>query len=199
LFAGHPGNSLVTSFEFPEEIRTYCEQYLMYFVQFLRDVGVEVTSEIKHMSEKVLFSVTPTNKDDALDKIRAALEVYLKLPFSPVTDEMTNEIAVQRLESSVHRLKSDLKLAAAELQAKNMTIEAQQLMINVQKGLLNGELSIPEKDVTPKLRADDREELFGGVAALTVYKKGGAELNLAKIFRHFKDLFRKEEEQKPFD
>ena len=74
-----------------------------------------------------------------------------------------------------------------------MTIEAQQLIINVQKGLLSGEIGPPVKNVTLKSKEEDREELFGGIAALTVYKKGGAEISLAKIYRHFKHLFKKKE------
>ena len=152
-------NSIVKSFNFPADVAVSCEQYLQYFVQFLRDLGVEATSELKHEAGKVLFTITPTNEREALDKIRAALDVYLELPFRPVSDDESNEIAVQRLESTVLRLKSDLKLAAAELQAKNQTIEAQQLIITVQKGLLGGEITRGEvKDITPK-RDEDREEL----------------------------------------
>jgi len=33
------GKSLATYFSFPEEIKAACEQYLLYFGEFLRDVG----------------------------------------------------------------------------------------------------------------------------------------------------------------
>jgi hypothetical protein len=80
-------------------------------------------------------------------------------------------------------------LAAAELQAKNMAIEAQQLIINLQKGLLDGKLVSPK----PQAKDLDREEFFGGIAALSVYKKGGAEISLARIYRYLKELFKEEE------
>lgn len=193
LLASPTQNSIIRRFNFHEDVAISCEQYLQYFIQFLRDLGVEATSELKHEAGKVLFTVTPTNAREALDKIRSALDVYLELPFSPVSDDMSNEIAVQRLESSVLRLKSDLKLAAAELQAKNQTIEAQQLIINVQKGLLSSEVTLGFiKNVMPK-ESEDREELFGGIAALTVYKKGGAEISLAKLYRHLKEWISKKE------
>jgi hypothetical protein len=178
----------------PGEVRVACEQYLVYFVQFLRDLGVDATSELKYKAGQVLFTVTPANEEDALDKIRAALDVYLHLPASPVSNDMGNEVAIQRLESQVLRFQSDLKLAAAELQAKNATIEAQQLTISVQKALLNGEILLDSmKDVTPKPKEDDKEELLGGTVALTKTNWKGVELNLPEIFRRLRRLFKEDE------
>lgn len=182
-------NSIEKTFSFPEEVGVACEQYLVYFVQFLRDLGVNATSELKHKAGQVLFTVTPANEEEALDNIRTALDVYLHLPASPVGNDMSNEIAIQRLESQVLRFQSDLRLASAELQAKSATIEAQQLTINVQKALLNGEILLDSmKDVTPK-KDDDREEFLGGTVALTVFKDKGVEVNYAKMFRKLRDLF----------
>jgi hypothetical protein len=173
---------VITLDNFPKEVRTPCEQYLLYFIQFLQDLGVDATSEIKHESGKVLFTVTPSNENEALDKIRTALNVYLHLPSNPIGNNPSTDIAVNRLESAVFRLHSDLRLAAAELQAKNATIEAQQLTINVQRSLLSGEIS-------PVAQDKDREEFLDGAVALTVMKKEGVELNLAKIYRMLKDYF----------
>lgn len=185
------GPSLVVSFDdFPREVRTYCEQYLLYFIQFLQDLGIEATPELRHEAGQVLFTVTPTNQQEALEKIWAALKVYLYLPSNPVSSSVSNEIAVKRLEYAVTGLQRELRLAEAELQAKNATIEAQQLTINVQKGLLSGEIVInSQRGATQKTTGEDREEIFNGVAALTVLKKSGVEINLAKIFRWLKEKF----------
>lgn len=186
---GGSDDSVAVVFDFPEEVRVTCEQYLLYFGQFLRDLGVPATSDLSHEAGQVLFTVKPTDPRTALDKVRAALEVYLRLPTSPVGDATHNEIAVQRLEASVLRLQSDLRLASAELQAKNMTIEAQQLIIQTQKGLLSGESVFNSmKDVTPK--ADDKEDLIGGIVALTTYREKGVEVNLAELYRKLKGLFK---------
>lgn len=195
--------SVIASFpDFPKEVRAYCEQYLMYFVQFLQDLGVDASSDIKHEAGQVLFTVTPKNEHEALDKIRTALEIYLYLPSSPIKNEPTSEIAIQRLESQVLRFQSDLKLATAELQAKNATIEAQQLIINVQKALLQGEIFAPPmKDIGPARKeegGEDREEFLGGMVALTTYKDKGVEVSWAKLFRHLRDWFKdKGESEKP--
>ena len=183
------GDSIAVLFDFPEEVRVPCEQYLLYFGQFLRDLGIQATSDLSHEAGQVLFTVTPKDSRTALDKVRAALSVYLRLPSSPVGDASHDEIAVQRLESTVLRLQGDLRLASAELQAKATTIEAQQLIIQTQKGLLNGEIVMNSiKDVTPS--ADDKEKLLGGIVALATYKEKGVEVNLAELYRKLKGVFK---------
>ncbi|HYE76343.1 MAG TPA: hypothetical protein VEF04_23565, partial [Blastocatellia bacterium] len=187
-------DSVAMSFDFPAEVRVTCEQYLLYFAQFLRDLGVEADTTLTHDAGQVLFTVTPTNKQQALDRIRDALEIYLKLPYSPISDTTGSEIAVQRLEANILRLRSDLKLAAAELQAKNTTIQAQQLTIDIQRGLLSGEIIIDSlKDVTPKAKDKDKEEVFDGLAEITKYEGKGFNLNLPEIFRRLKRLLADEE------
>jgi hypothetical protein len=191
IFSDSSSHSIVTSFNFPKEVAVSCEQYLQYFIQFLRDLGVEATSELKHKAGQVLFTVTPVDEREALDKIQTALNIYLELPTSPVSIDTENEIAVLRLESTVHRLQSDFKLAAAELKAKvaeieskNSTIESQRIIINVQKSLLDGEIFKDSlRDITPK--TDDDENILGGTVILSKIGKG-VQVNLAETYRKLK-------------
>jgi hypothetical protein len=82
-------DALVTFFEFPPLIKTSCEQYLMYFVQFLEDLGIRADSEIKRQAGQVMFAVAPKDGDVALTKIKEALQVYLRLPLDPTFNEST--------------------------------------------------------------------------------------------------------------
>lgn len=66
-------NSVTTFFSFPPGVKTSCEQYLLYFVQFLEDMGIRADAEIKEDAQKVLFSVTPADGPSALEQIRQAL------------------------------------------------------------------------------------------------------------------------------
>lgn len=59
-------NSISLLFDFPEEVRVPCEQYLLYFAQFLLDLGVKATSNISNNGGTTLFSVTPLNREEAL-------------------------------------------------------------------------------------------------------------------------------------
>lgn len=70
------GKAILKPFEFPDDIRVACEQYLFYFAQFLRDLGLEDSSALRQDASTILFSVTPTDQHQALHKIRTALESY---------------------------------------------------------------------------------------------------------------------------
>jgi hypothetical protein len=183
--------SVVVQFDFPEEVRVPCEQYLIYFVQFLKDLGVEATAELQHEAKGVLFAVTPTNKEEALSKIREALQTYLRLAASPISDLSTldYEIAIQRLISEVQYLQSRITLARAELQFKDATIQTQQAAITYLNAL-NKEVMVESlKRVTPQSNAKDTEEVLGGIVEITKYEGKGVNVNLAEIFRRLRQLF----------
>ncbi len=186
-------DSMLTYFDFPEEVKMPCEQYLLYFIQFLRDLGVEATAEIQHEVGQVLFAVTPTDKETALDKIRVALEIYMRLPSSPTSDiSFDDEIAVQRLEANIFHLKGQLKLAHAELLSNERTLQAQQYIIDSQQRLVNGLVLLESaKTVTPQQKSEDKEEVLRGVLSLTKVKGKGFELDLPEIFRRLKEFFGK--------
>lgn len=187
--------SVVVHFDFPEEVRVPCEQYLLYFIQFLKDLGVEATAELQHEAGHVLFAVTPTDKDEALDKIFAALKDYLSLAASPVdaASVLRSEIEVQRLAANIQHLQGQLTLAHAVLQAKDATIQLQQTTINQQHRQLSGELLIESmKDVTPKPKDKDTEEVLGGMVEIKKYEGKVVNVNLAEIYRRIKRSFSKE-------
>jgi len=202
-------NSLITRFfSFPEEIRVPCEQYLLYFTEFLRNLGINTTADIKHEAGEILFSVTPDNPNQALDKIRVALEVFLDLPKSEiiiVSDEEF-EIAMLKTKANIDHFNSQLSLAKAEirvkereiqafeaaLETKNISIEFLREKLNQQKRLLNGEISHGIIDIEPKSKEEDKEEFFDGVFALTQYEEKGVRVNLAQLYRKLKIYLKSE-------
>ena len=182
--------TIVVHFNFPSEVKVACEQYLLYFVQFLEDLGVEATAELQHQAGQVLFSVTPADKDEALDNIRAALDTYLRLAASPVNTAsvLSTEIEVQRLSANIQHLQGQLTLAHAVLQAKDAAIQLQQTTIAQQRQMLTGEIVLESmKDVTPKPK--DSEEVLGGLAEITKYEGKGFNLNLPEVFRRLRQMF----------
>lgn len=182
-------DSVVMYFDFPEVVKNACEQYLLYFVQFLQDLGIEATAELRQQVGEVLFAVTPTNVQGALDRIRLALEVYLQLPSSPISELFVTEddIAIQRLTANIHHLKGQLALAVAMIQSKDATIRAQAFTIENQERLLNGEILVSSaKYWSPRADSEDKEELLGGALAITRYKGKAFEVNLPDLFRRLK-------------
>ncbi len=116
-------NFLLASFNFPEEIKVSCKQYLEYFAQFLQDLGIKTISNINEEAGKVLFSVTPTNDIEALDKIREALAVYLNLPSSPIVYD--DSFAAMRLQQQIENLEHSQKMAVREIQLAEKVIMIQ--------------------------------------------------------------------------
>lgn len=137
-------NSLLTSFNFPEAFKVPCEQYLLYFAQFLQDLGINATSDLKEEAGKVLFSVTPTDDVEALDKIREALAVYLNLPASPIVYD--ESFAAMRLQQQVENLQHSQKMAAREIQL------AEKLLVAQSDVLREKDIIISQKDSTIEQR-----------------------------------------------
>ncbi len=106
--------SLSIPFTFQEEVRIPCEQYLLYFSQFLSDLGIQATNDISHAGEVTLFSVKPESKEHALEVISDALASYLSMPeviHNQAFELPTKDIALMQLEANVMHLKSQLILS----------------------------------------------------------------------------------------
>lgn len=127
-------NSLSILFDFPEELKITCEQYLLYFAQFLRDLGVNATPNIKEEAGKVLFSVTPTDNIEALDKIREALAVYLNLPSSPI--EYDESFAAMRLHQQIDNLQHSQRMAEREIRSSERELRLAQTVIEHQDKII---------------------------------------------------------------
>ena len=165
-------NSLIEEFYFPESVRPACEQYLIYFVQFLSDLGIEVSSGIQSEASKTLFTITPNDENLGLTQIRDALYVYLHLPFEEDFENENNEIAIRQLISNIYHFKSQLILSNALLEAKDATISSLNLTIYQQKVLLDQQEKV------------DSEKFFGGIIEIKKYdSKKGITIDLPKLLR----------------
>jgi len=189
-------NTLVTLFDFPQEVSTACEQYLLYFVQFLRDLGIEADASIKHEARQVLFSVTPNDGAEALERIREALDVYLRLPDSPefATQAPTyGDIAVQQLQANIHHLKGQLMVAGAVLRAKNAQIAALELSnFTYQQLIATQQQAATIPLLPPGTSGADVESLVPGVIEVTKYEGKGFTVNLPELLRRLKRKFNPE-------
>jgi hypothetical protein len=175
-------NSVSTFFHFPLGVKTSCEQYLLYFVQFLEDLGISANAEIKEDAQRVLFSVTPLDGPSALEQVRKALEIYLKLPGMPEfgnTAESYPNLAVQQLQANILHLQSQLTLAKASMQVKDATIESLQLSNYQYRQLLGSE----EK------AKNQSETLIGDTIHVTKLEGKGVKVDLPLILKRLKRVF----------
>jgi hypothetical protein len=149
-------------FDFPEELKIPCEQYLLYFAQFLRDLGIDTTSNLKEEAGKVLFSVTPTDDIEALDKIREALAVYLNLPSSPVLyndsfQSMQLKQQVENLQHSQRMKEMEMRSAQYALRLAQQNIENQDKIITRQNSFIDNQNKIIEKITSKSVMIDSLE------------------------------------------
>jgi hypothetical protein len=184
-------DAVVSYFHFPSSISVACQQYLLYFVQFLEDLGIEAKADVTQEPSRVLFTVTPANGPEALEAIREALDAYLKLPGSVALsqiDDQGSDTAVLQLKSNVLHLQSQLMLAVATIRTHEATIEAMSLSTYRYRQLLmstDRQRSVAAADESPK----QREPLIEGVVTVTKYEGKGFEIELPQLLRRLKRVF----------
>lgn len=186
---------LIARFRFPKKLESACQQYLVYFAEFLRDLGIEVDTELLKNGNEILFSVIPANKDEALLRIKEALAFYLKLPdfyyqqresVSSISPDM--DIIVQKYIANIEHLRSQLRLAEAlintEVLGKKNTNSR---FISVQNKIFERSLH----EITIKNTPEDAKSFFGGIIKLGSWKKGPMEISTPKLLEGLKKIVAK--------
>ena len=124
-------NTIFKCFDFPDEVKTVCVQYLQYFYEFLKDVGIQAKVALSEQdSGEILFSVTPEDKAEALDNIREALQVYLHLPVADIELPDLSDVRIQMLHGQILSYQSQVMLQSSIIEQKNATIEQKNLTIH---------------------------------------------------------------------
>jgi hypothetical protein len=112
------------TFDFPDRVRVACEQYLLYFVEFLRDIGITAAAELQEEAGQVHFTVTPQGKDEALGNMGEALDIYLRPPMNRNTTVVISpetSMEVQKLSAQLGHFQNQLILANAALHQQEPT------------------------------------------------------------------------------
>jgi hypothetical protein len=184
---------LVARFDFPSEYRTAAEQYLLYFVEFLRDLGVPSIADVQHDGPTAIFSVTPASSREALTAIAAALLVYLDIPNHPaVTTSIVkfDDPMLHRLVANAQHLNGQLSLANAALQLKDATIGQLQATITFYQDRSRSVMQKSLMGVQPT-PGDDSEPVIGDVVSVTKYQGKGFQIDLPEIVRRVRKHFLK--------
>ena len=187
---------LVQEFEFPEEVKTACKQYLIYFTEFLQDVGVNATSSIEEENGNTRFLVEPQSKDEALEGIAELLRIYLRLPSSPVANSYPDPLqfnpAAQRLAAQVQHFNGQLMMANSALQALNSALQLKDVTIQKQKDEILKLRQFTAMVLIEAMKLDESNEelILGGLVKFKEYELFGiAKLNFPEVVRRLKDRF----------
>lgn len=183
-----PPHNISVLFSFPAPVKSACEQYLLYFGQFLSDLGIQVETDLaEKKAARVLFSVTPIDATQALTQIRDALGTYLRLPVLPefaATASQFHDPAVAQLQANVLHLQSQMVLAKSVLQLKDATIQAKDAVIESLKGTidLTGFVARPRKSH----EESSSEPLIKGVVSVKKYDLKFLEFDFPAILKKLK-------------
>ncbi|BDI30582.1 hypothetical protein CCAX7_26330 [Capsulimonas corticalis] len=186
------------AFSFPSEVAAVAEQYLIYFGRFLSDLGLSATTSINHTQSgnvqvsvtptDVLFSSPPGDYDEAIEKIREALAIYLCLPAVTPNHDFSpgQEIAIQQMQANIDHLRSQLRLAAA-------TMQQQQISINLLSQQGPSQILLASEVTPPDVKKSEKVELLGGAIKLgdLDLTKGGVVIGLGDIYRIMREKFGK--------
>ncbi|MCR6655604.1 MAG: hypothetical protein NVV63_07255 [Opitutus sp.] len=177
--------SVVIRLNIPDAIRVPCEQYLLYFAEFLKDIGIHAIASINHDHNATLLSIIPANKNEALEKIRQALGAYLEIP--SIADHQippAGDLVAQKLWSNIQHLRGQLALSAAIIEAKDATIRAER----AKSTTMNLQAFLPAAN-NERSEGEDEEKALGGIL---IFKKAdtkiGVAISLAEIVRKFRKV-----------
>ena len=191
---GHP-QFVTAQFNFPLPFRAACEQYLMYFGEFLNDLGIDTSSEITRSGTDVLFRIIPNRKRQALEKIKEALAIYLKLPDVQIDSLEASKQADVQLQILIHKYVSNIRHLQSQLALSQAVVRAQQVQINELERHLEDEISgIFENSLKQVITANSKEErhsFFGGIFRLRTWSKGPIEIDAPKILESVKALLKR--------
>ncbi len=203
-------DKIIEGFNFPESLKISCGQYLLYFAQFLQDLGINATSNLEEEAGKVLFSVTPTDDVAALDKIREALAVYLNLPASQIVYD--ESFAAMRLHQQIDNLQHAQRMKEMEfrsvnyaLQLAQQNIDNNQITIKQKDSIIEQQNKVIEKIQSKSIMMDslenkeELEELYDGLKigeSKFLKEQLGIHLNPAKVIKTaVKNTFGKNEKK----
>lgn len=178
-------NNTGVRFKFPPHLNSACEQYLAYFGQFLNDLGLESNTELKQIGSEIIFSVNPKNKNEALQKIHEAIQVFLALPdFNEkleisLSEDSIENIKAQRLLSTIDHLKSQIHLANAMNMALEEKLsqkpETELFISSLEEAKINGE-------------TESKVQFFRGIIEIKKFEKNGFSIDFPKLITEFKKL-----------
>lgn len=117
---------LVKVFDFPEHYKTACTQYMVWFGDFLKTLGMSAEVSIENSDGKTTLLVN--SEYQFKERLEQALYTYLSLPDSEIcpvdTSNIESKVNYQMMVSQVQNLKTQIELKESIIEMKNATIEA---------------------------------------------------------------------------
>lgn len=176
------GDVFTKLFNFPSEYQNICSQYLSWFGEFLKNLGINASVSTEQTNEQTILIVAPDDNYELLDQIEKLFYQYLQLPYAellPPQKTLTPQeaYAYQSALMQIQHLQTQIQLKEsiiANYQATHSTLIAQVQQHANQPLLLNS------------LQDESKYKFFGGFLEvnkkLTIGKNGNVTFDLSKLF-----------------
>jgi hypothetical protein len=176
---------IVKLFKFPNEYKTICSQYIIWFGEFLENYGINANVSIANTPTSTKLIIETQNSSKTVkDEINNLLNIYLHLPEFTISNNeeylLSNNITyfINQLQFQVDSLKSQLQL-------KNATIELQQSTISNLKFHNN---TVENEKIISRSIQEDEIPIFGDGVKLVEYKIGPLKISPRKLISKLKDI-----------
>ncbi|WP_405120376.1 hypothetical protein [Pseudomonas leptonychotis] len=184
IYSQDTTHKIIARFSFKPEFQNSCSRYILYFIEFLRDMGIEANSDLKKKGLETLFTIEPLSKDTSLKNIKDALGIYLSLPeIDSALPENKNldpivEFKIEKLSAEILSLKSNNRIQEALLKIQSEKIDnlSNKFLTLEAKTPLNGLQSVTTQGVT-----ENKDVFLGGAIKLGKFQKLGIEFDWSAI------------------
>lgn len=149
---------LIKIFDFPPEYKNICSQYLIWFGEFLENLGVEADVSTENKGGKTFLVVSPVENVEMLEKIEQLFYQYVSLPYVevlPPRQEMSSleqhtflavKQQIQMLEMQIESKDSVIENKKSTIVSLNATITSHANTIDTQAGKLTLLNALVDKD-----------------------------------------------------
>ncbi|MBB1434560.1 hypothetical protein H5201_09590 [Pseudoalteromonas sp. SG43-6] len=170
-------------FEFPPEYKNICSQYLIWFGEFLQNLGIDANVSTNQRKNQTQLIVSPNECPELLTEIEKLFYQYLSLPYAELLPPESN-LTPQELHA-YQAVKMQVQHLQTQVQLKDYVIASYQA---TNTDLMN---KISEKDselmLINSLKEDNKFEIFGGILKVNKVQKIGkndnASIDLCKIYK----------------
>jgi hypothetical protein len=164
----------VRVFEFPEGYEDICSQYLVWFGEFLRNLGISANVSTENNNNQTTIIVSPNQANELTDKIEGLFYQYLSLPYAEYIPTTKNNLSIED-KYKYQMLSNQLESFKSQIQMKDSIIEMKEATIS---GLKE---SVENKDrellLISSMKNPEDIQLLGGTLSIGEIKWGPFKFN----------------------
>ncbi|WDD97574.1 hypothetical protein [Thalassomonas actiniarum] len=142
-------NSIIKYFEFPDNYKNICSQYLIWFGEFLKNLGIEANVTTNPENKQTSLIITPKKDTESLGEIEKLFYQYLQFPYQEFLSNSSNlsmeeQYLISSLTAQVENFKTQIQMKETMIRMQLATIDQLQEHNNTQKLLITSLQGKPE-------------------------------------------------------